>query len=77
MTNFTNGALVLRVWRFDGTSELLAKFQYFNDAKAFGELCFNRDVEHKAKIANYFYLAICEHECAVQAFGVKAGGVDG
>lgn len=68
-SNFLNGALLMRVWRFDGSAELLAKFQYDNDAKAFGQQMVDRDKERGANSdGRYFYLAVCETECAVQAF---------
>lgn len=68
-SNFLNGALLMRVWRFDGSAELLAKFQYYSDAKAFGQLMTDRDKERGANDdGSYFYLAVCETECSVQAF---------
>jgi hypothetical protein len=65
--NFTNGSLVMRVWQFDGCSELLAKFQYFGDAQDFAKTmaakAYGSDNENK-----YFYLAVCDYECKTQAF---------
>jgi hypothetical protein len=74
MKNFTNGSLVLRVWRFDGESELIAKFAYYDHAKSFAESMFNQDTERKADLSSYFYLAVCEYECEAKAFGTKAEG---
>ena len=73
-TYFPNGSLVLRVWRFDGTSELIGKFQYFDDAKLFAASLFERDKERGADLKNWFYLAACDAECEVKAFGTKLEG---
>lgn len=69
MSNFTSGALLMRVWRFDGSAELLGKFQYYSDAKDFGQMRVGQDKERGANTdGRYFYLAVCEAECSVQAF---------
>lgn len=65
-SNFPNGSLVMRVWRFDGHAELIAKFQYWSDAADFA----------KAKAASepnahFFFLAVCDYECKTQGFGVR------
>lgn len=70
--NFTNGSLVMRVWRFDGSVELIGKFQYFDDAKAFAHMALERDVTRKADLSQWFYLAVCDNECEAQAYGIKA-----
>lgn len=68
-SNFTSGALLMRVWRFDGSAELLAKFQYYGDAKDFGQMLVNKDRERGSNSdGSYFYLAVCESECSAQAF---------
>lgn len=68
-SNFTNGALVMRVWRFDGNTELIAKFQYYSDAKAFASMAVARDLGRNANGEDrWFYLAVCENECEAQAF---------
>lgn len=70
--NFTNGSLVLRIWRFDGSSELTAKFQYLSDAVLFCEAKVAQEAERGAnKDRSWFYLAVCEDECKAQAFDVK------
>lgn len=66
--NFTNGSLVMRVWRFDGGGEILAKFQYFGDAVSFAEMKLEQDKEREAnKDCSYFYMAVCDYECKTQA----------
>lgn len=66
--NFTNGSLVMRIWRFDGGVELLGKFQYFQDAVNFGEMKLKHDEERGAnKDFSYFFLAVCDSECEAQA----------
>ena len=62
-TNFTNGSLVLRVWRFDGGCEMLAKFQYFTDAVAWAR---GREWHN-----DFFHIAVCEHENECRAFGIQ------
>jgi hypothetical protein len=62
-TNFTNGSLVLRVWRFDGGTEVMAKFQYYGMAKAW---CASLPYD-----ASYFHIAVCDHENEARAFGIK------
>jgi hypothetical protein len=71
-SNFTNGALVLRVWKFDGDTEVLAKFQYMDMAEMFAQQMFDRDLErHMTKKLDFFYLVVCENECRARAFGTK------
>jgi len=71
-TNFTNGALVFRVWRFDGGCEILAKFQYRSDAEDFVQMLVNRDSARGANSDNRsFYLAVCESEVFAKAFSTK------
>jgi hypothetical protein len=66
--NFTNGSLVMRIWRFDGGVEMMAKFQYFSDAVAFGEMLLTRDKERGAnENCSYFYMAVCDYEGKAQA----------
>ena len=70
-TNFTNGSLVMRVWNFDGSGEMIAKFQYFSDAKKFAEM----QAAATPDDCNYFYLAVCDSECDFKAYfsaGVSA-----
>lgn len=70
--NFTNGSLVMRVWRFDGSGEILAKFQYFDSAELFCRAQIEQDKERGAnKERNWFYLAVCDYECKFRAFDVK------
>jgi hypothetical protein len=76
-TNFHNGALVMRIWRFDGGSELLAKFAYYDHAKEFARLMVKRDEERGANVDDrWFFLAVCEAENQSQAFshGKPDGG---
>ncbi|MBD9456018.1 hypothetical protein IB244_31650 [Rhizobium sp. RHZ02] len=69
MKNFTNGALVMMIWRFDGSSEIVAKFQYMRDAKMFCEAKIADDAQRGAnKDGSWFYLAVCESECEAQAY---------
>jgi hypothetical protein len=71
-SNFTNGTLVFRVWRFDGGTEILAKTQYWDQAALLCEALLARDTERKANSdQSYFYLAVCENEVKAQAFGAK------
>jgi hypothetical protein len=66
--NFTNCSLVMRIWRFYGGVEIVAKFQYFVDAVAFGEMLLTRDKEYETnKEFAYFYMAVCDYECKAQA----------
>ncbi len=70
--NFPNGSLVMRVWRFDGSGEILAKFQYFFDAELYCKAKMAWDTENKANRENqFFYLAVCDYECKFRAFGAK------
>lgn len=66
--NFTNGSLVMRVWRFDGAADLLAKFQNWGDAATFAKL---KAASDEANNKDYFYLAVCDNECKTQGFGVR------
>lgn len=69
MTNFTNGALVFRIWRFDGSGEVIAKFQYMSDAEAFAQGKATEDAGRRpVDAAQWFYLVACESECRVKAF---------
>lgn len=76
-SNFTNGALVMRVWKFDGETELLAKFQYWDQAEMFAQAMLDRDLQRQADARDvktplgYFYLSVCENECRARAFGTK------
>lgn len=63
-SNFPNGSLVMRIWRFDGNGELLAKFQYFGDARDFAD---TKARNERADI-DVFYLAVCDHENSFQCF---------
>lgn len=63
-SNFPNGSLVMRIWRFDGSGEMLAKFQYFSDALSFAKA----NAEKISGDQDYFYLAICDHENKFQCF---------
>ena len=66
MTNFTNGALVFRVWP-DGSGEIMAKFQYMGDAESYASFKCVDD----AKVRNdctHFYLAVCESENKMKAY---------
>lgn len=70
--NFTNGSLVMRIWRYDGSNDVLAKFQYFSDAELFCKTMLDRDKENGANKDNsWFYLAVCDYECKAKAFGTK------
>lgn len=64
MKNFTNGSLVFRIWRFDGSGEVLAKFQYFKDAERFCE-SYVKSVDLSK---DWFLLAVCDAECIVRSF---------
>ncbi len=73
--NFTNGSLVFRIWRFDGGCEILAKFQYRNDAEYFAQLCVDRDTANGANKDNtFFYLAVCDRETFAKAFAASNTG---
>lgn len=70
--NFTNGSLVLRLWRFDGGTEMMGKFAYYDDAKLFAKILMDRDLERSDGTPKaYFYLAVCDYECSAKAFGAK------
>jgi len=66
MKNFTNGALVFRVWT-DGSGEIVAKFQYLLDAEAFAKMKAAKDAEQRDD-CTHFYLAVCEAEDALQTY---------
>lgn len=66
--NFPNGSLLMRIWRFDGQAEILAKFQYFEDAAAFGKA---KSEKEPGQHNDFFYLAVCDDQCKAQGFGVK------
>lgn len=67
--NFTNGSLVLRLWRFGGSSEVVGKFQYWGDAVRFCKASLADDAARGAnKDRSWFYLAVCDYECKAQAF---------
>lgn len=72
--NFPSGSLVMRVWRFDGGTELIGKFAYFDHAKKFAGSMFDEDME-LGRITvdkpDWFYLAVCDDECSAKAFGVR------
>ena len=69
MKNFTNGALVFRLWTFDGSGEIIAKFQYFSHAKGFARKMAEDDrVTKPGSAKEYFYLAVCESENETSAF---------
>ncbi|CDM57644.1 hypothetical protein LPB79_13040 [Rhizobium sp. T136] len=73
MKNFTSGALVMMIWRFDGSSELIAKFQYMRDAQMFCEAKLADDENRGAnKEGGWFYLAVCESDCEARAYSKAA-----
>ena len=76
MKNFTNGSLVFRVWGFDGGGEIIAKFQYYPDARAFAEMLATNDREHRPEDSKkWFYLAVCDNENDMRAyFPIKPEG---
>lgn len=63
-SNFTNGALVMRIWRFDGSGDIIAKFQYFSDALSFAKA----SAERISGDQDIFYLAVSDHENKFQCF---------
>ena len=69
--NFTSGSLVMRLWNFDGTGEVIAKFQYFDDAKDFAAMKARADAKQE-KCDDWFYVAVCDDECDMQAFKPSA-----
>jgi hypothetical protein len=76
--NFTNGAIVFRLWRFDGSGEVLAKFQYMSDATDFAKMKANEDAEKRPKDSEgWFYLAACEAENEARAFSPKLPSEEG
>ena len=64
MKNFTNGALVFKIWRGDGSGEVLAKFQYMQDAKRWAEFY----TQNADKSNSWFLTAVCESECEVATY---------
>ncbi|RTE91879.1 hypothetical protein [Bradyrhizobium sp. LVM 105] len=70
MKNFTNGAIVFRVWP-DGSGEIIAKFQYFSHAKDFAAMRSNQDLGERSD-CTHFYLAVCEAENEMQAYRPSA-----
>ena len=68
MKNFTNGSLVFRIWRFDGSGEVLAKFQYIGDAKIFAKAY----VDQSDKSKEWFLLVVCDADCEVQTYVPEA-----
>lgn len=70
--NFTNGSMVMKIWRFDGTSEIIAKFQYLSDAEFFAQKKLEADQsDGRNTDRSWFYLVICDYECKAKAFDVK------
>lgn len=63
MSDFTNGTIVAKVWRFDGGSDMVAKFQNFADACAWAKLF--------PYSTDWFYVAVCSSDPQVRAFGVN------
>lgn len=63
-SNFPNGSLVMRIWQFDGSGEMVAKCQYFNDALTFCELLAKKIGAEQP----YFYLAVCDEENKFKCF---------
>lgn len=63
-SNFPNGSLVMRVWQFDGSGEMVAKFQYFSDALNFAESMATKIPSD----SHYFYLAVCDYENKFKCF---------
>ena len=66
-TNFNNGSLVMRAWKFDGDCEILAKFQYYGDAQSFAAMKARADAE-KGDCEIWFYIAVCDQDCAAQCY---------
>ena len=60
---FTNGSTVNRVWS-DTSTELIAAFQYQNDAVAFAQLKLSEDIERK--IANSHYIVSCTYSGKIE-----------
>lgn len=63
-SNFTNGSLVMRIWRFDGSGDMIAEFQYFSDALSFAKA----SAEKLSSGQDVFYLAVCDDENKFQCF---------
>lgn len=74
-SNFTNGAVVFRLWKFDGDTEVISKHAYMDHAEMFAKQMLDRDAQRKAENGGgemgYFYIAVCENECRAKAFGTK------
>ena len=68
MSNFVNGSLVFRVWKFDGGAEMLAKFQYWRDATSFCLSKVEDDRRDSDSDPRFFYLAVCEYSNEAKAF---------
>jgi hypothetical protein len=69
MKNFTNGAVVHRLWHFDGSGELISKHQYYFDACLFAQMKMAEDVRLRPDDSGkWFYLASCEAENECRAF---------
>lgn len=69
MTNFPNGALVFRIWRFDGNCELLSKHQYRDHAEIFARQMAENDARSRPDDSKaWFYLVTCEFDCSAKAF---------
>lgn len=69
MKNFTNGALVFRIWHFDGSGEMISKYQYSGHAEEFAKMMAAEDANKRPGDASkWFYLVACEAECSVKAF---------
>ncbi len=62
MRNFVNGALVFKIWRRDGSGEVIAKFQYTMHAKHWAEFY----ASGCDKSNEWFLVVVCESECEVQ-----------
>lgn len=68
-SNFTNGALVFRVWP-DGSGEVLAKFQYRSHAESFAKSMAIGDAAQRND-CTHSYLAVCEAENSLRGFKVS------
>lgn len=64
MRNFTNGTLVFKIWRADGSGEVVAKFQYLTHAKDWAK----HYTENADKSNDWFYVVVCEYECEVATY---------
>lgn len=70
MRNFTNGALVFKIWRSDGSGEVIAKFQYMLHAKDWAKFY----TSNADKSNDWFLTVVCESECEVQTYLPPAVG---